>query len=299
MSKNYALIVFVMFSLVFSLGATQCQKGEETEGQAFKYTGTDGITADFAEDAPPSADNWKGEPIGLEVEVQNKGEETVNAGDLKIRLRGIAATSTLSPTKKETSNPEAIESIDDFGESESYKVDLGQITYNPDKMVTSRYTPLIEAEVCYPYVTYVSTDFYVGDTTEYVSQGKINTGDNSNAPVQIGELKESRGASNSVKFNFVVKDVSNGDVVPSCWSSEEKPPQKVKITIDSPSNVECSTLGGGSSGEIELDNGRKRVYCTMTYDESDTEYKDRLVINLQYYYNQKISKIINIENVEE
>lgn len=299
MRKNYTLIVFVLFSLVFSLGATQCEKAETGDDKAFKYTGTDGIIADFAEDAPPKIDNWKGEPIDVEVEVQNKGEETIGAGDLKVRFRGIAATSTLNPTRGETSNPEAIEEIDDFGESEPYIIELGQITYNPDKMVTSRYTPLIEAEVCYPYITYVSTDFYVGDTTDYVKQGKINSGDNSNAPVQIQELKESRGASNSVKFNFVVKDVSNGGVVPGCWSSEDNPLETVKVTIDSPSNVECSTLNGGSNGEIELRDGRKRIYCTMSYDESDSEYKDRLVINLQYYYNQRISESITIDNIEE
>ena len=87
-----------------------------------------------------------------------------------------------------------------------------------------------------------------------------------------------------------------GSLVDECFS-EEKTPEEVYVNIIEPKNVDCDTLDGGSSGIVDLINGRKIIKCSAGVASGEA-YSTPLIMELEYTYELELSKTITIQNTE-
>lgn len=279
---------------MFSFGCVQKEEdGQVTKGKAFAFTGRNGLLIDFDKDAPPST-NFVNEPIELKIQLTNRGAKELSAGEVKANLKGVASTEIFKPTTTEAGNKEEL-LIAELDPTIS-EIELGTITYSPEKMFSAEYKPEIEVEVCFPYATNVNTNnFWISDKQEDLSKGSIADSDNSDAPVHITGLEEFK-ATDKVRFEFTVENVGQGKVVDECFSEEEESEETVKVNILEP-NANCETLGGSSTGEVKLINGKKVVRCNVEAPKGES-YQTPLVIELEYNYDISLSKTITIKNLE-
>lgn len=278
---------------MFSFGCLPKQEnGQTTSGKAFAFTGSNGLLIEFDKDAPPST-NFVNEPIELIIKLTNRGAKELSAGEVRAKLKGVAATEIFKPTTTEAGNEEEL-LIAELDPTVS-EIKLGTITYSPEKMFSAEYKPEIEVEICFPYSTNVNTNnFWVSDKQEDLTKGSITSSDNSDAPVHITNLEEFK-ATDKVRLEFTVENVGKGKVVNECFSKEETD-ETVKVNILEP-NANCETLGGSSSGEVKLINGKKVVRCNVDAPKGES-YQTPLVIELEYNYGVSLSKTITIKNLE-
>ncbi len=278
---------------MFSFGCVPKEKDKKTTGKAFAFTGRNGLTAEFDTDAPPST-NFVNEPIEIIIKLTNRGAMELSSGDVKAKLKGVAATEIFSPSTKEAGNKEEL-LIAELDPTIS-EIELGTITYSPEKMFSAQYSPEIEVEICFPYTTKInSNNFWMSDKQTDLSKGKIVDSDNSDAPVHITNLEEFKGT-NKVSFQFTVENVGKGKVVNECFP-EEKTDEVVNINILEPSGVTCETLGGSSSGETKLINGKKVVRCSVEAPKGES-FPTPTVMELEYNYDLELSKTVTIKNLE-
>ncbi len=242
------------------------------------------IQLGFVEGAPPDRFS-ENQEVNIRLRAVNRGDHTVEAGALSIKLKGNAATDIFNPSTTEASNSRPVYSQRE-GNGE-VDIDLGSIRYEPEEMI-KQYAPDITVEYCYPYGTEVITNnFFVGDDTRQVSKGRITTADNSKAPIIITNLNEAV-SSDMVTFDFTVAKRGGGKIVDECFASEEET-GFVSVNILSPA-VSCRTFGGGSSGNIEVN---KKVYCSVPYVEGQT-HSEQLQIRLEYLYQDAVRKTVVI-----
>ena len=287
-------LIILMLLLMFSFGCTTKKEDgvQTTGGKAFAFTGSNGILVEFDKDAPPST-NFLNEPIEVIIKLTNRGAIALSSGEVKARLKGVAATEIFRPSTKESGNKEELLAAE-LSPTVS-EVQLGPITYSPEKMFSAEYRPEIEAEVCFPYSTKVNANnFWISDKQDDLSKGSISGSDNSDAPVHVSGLEEFK-ATDKVRFQFTVENVGKGKVVDACFP-EEKSEEKVRVNILEPRGVNCETLAG-SSGEIKLIEGKKLVRCTTDAPAGES-YQTPLVMELEYNYDIGLSKVITVKNLE-
>lgn len=287
------LTIILIISLLFSFGCVQ-KSGDgsgTTSGKGFTFTGKNGITASFDKDAPPNT-NFVYDPIELIIKLTNRGAIDLASGKIQARLKGVAATEIFQPTTVESSNDEELLAAE--LDPTTATIDLGLITYSPEQMFKAEYKPEIKTEICFPFQTKVSSDnFWVSDKQSDLDKGKVSSADNSDAPVHISKLEEFKGT-NKVRFEFIVENVGKGKVVESCFSEEESD-EIVEVNVLQPRGVSCETLE--DSGSVKLENGRKKVRCSIEVPKGEN-YKSQLVIRLDYNYDLELSKTITVRNTE-
>lgn len=287
------IITILIILLMLSFGCVKKDENKGTSGKAFAFTGKNGLLVEFDKDAPPST-NFVNEPIELIIKLTNRGAVSLSAGEVKAKLKGVAATEIFEPSTTEAGNKEEM-LMAELSPTVS-EIDLGTITYSPEKMFSAEYSPEIEAEVCFPYTTNINTNnFWISNNQEDLNKGSITESDSSDAPVHITGLEEFK-ATDKVRFQFTVENVGKGKVVNMCFPEEESD-ETVKVNILEPSSVNCETLGGSSSGEVKLINGKKIIRCDVAASKGES-YPEPLVIELSYNYDLELSKTITIRNLE-
>lgn len=296
MKKTLATILILC--LLLSFGCVKKEKEEGvTTGKSFKFTGKTGVTAEFKQDAPP-ATNFVNEPIEIALRITNRGAADVTSGSLKARLQGVAATEIFKPTVKEASNDESLLAAE--LDPTTADVNLGTITYSPEKMFSAEYKPEIKTEICFPYTTKTDTaNFWISSKQADLDKGKISSSDNSDAPVHVTKLEEFKGT-NQVRFQFTVENVGKGKIVDSCFPEKktEEAEETVEVSIIEPRGAKCETLGGSSSGQTKLINKKKIVRCSVDAPK-DSSYATPMLMELNYNYDLELSKVITIKNLEK
>jgi len=287
------ITITLLLLLTFCFGCVPKETSTTgTGGKAFAFTGSNGLLAEFDKDAPPSM-NFVNEPLEIRIKLTNRGAQELSAGDVRARLKGVAATDIFKPITTEAANKEEL-LIAELDPTVS-EIDLGTITYSPEKMFSAEYKPEIEVELCFPYKTNVNTNnFWISNKQEDLSKGSISSSDNSDAPVHITKLEEFK-STDKVRLEFTIEDLGKGKVVNACFP-EEKSDEIVKVNLLEP-RANCETLGGGSSGEVKLINGKKVIRCNVDAPKGES-YKTPLVIELEYNYDIRLSKTITIKNLE-
>lgn len=282
------LTIILIISLLFSFG---CVKQDTSRGMG---TSKYGIAVDFEEDSPP-ASFPPGYEAPVELRVVNTGKMELGSGEIKARLKGVAATDLFSPdpSKMDTVNDEPL--LVSELDPTYVRIDLGSITY-PEEMLEAEYPADIMAEICFPYLTKVqANNFWITDKLSDLKKGSITSKDNSEAPVQVSELEESL-VGDTLLFSFVVKNAGKGTVVDSCFP-EEKEDEEVKIMIKQPRDIRCEEIDG-SSGSVKLINGRRKINCEIEGLKSIIQnvggHSTPLTMDLEYNYDLDVLKKVKI-----
>jgi len=301
MMKKYVIIGFLALLLVLS----GCQKEDEGKTSTF-YGGTDGVSIEFKDAAPPDQFN-QGEEIPVSVVLKNSGEYDIVSGNAEAEIYGINLE-TFNLPKGYKSATGILRGKGEFNlEGGEREIDFGNLKYD-EEVINSRDT-IIRARVCYPYQTRTdipicvksSTSEEVGEAVCSIEGEKMAEGTVSSAPIQIISVTEKTRGSNQVRFDIKVENKGVGKVYSnelSCDSLEDYQVEsgskdKILLEVINPTGVVCGFRSGEDSnkGIIELDNGIETVSCWM---EADDTYTDTLRLTLSYMYTDTTSKEVTI-----
>ena len=299
--KIYQVLVFSVLIILVS-GATSCQTGSKESTSGPFVGGFNGLTAEFGNDAPLSSGVFQGESFPIEVEITNKGETTVKAGDVKVNLVGTITGGSFDLTKRSASNEGEIYPIGvDESEGGYEIVSLGNAKYKPQ--LSASYSPNIIAQVCYPYRTRIQLDNFCIPSDQRNPVGKeectldsktnlIKSGANSAGPVQATSFTESKGVG-YVKIRIDINNQGGGDVI-NCGTNERD-----FVTVNLPQDVSCNFEGGkGSSGIAKLREGHAVLNCEKKTSNQGLAYLDILKMDLAYDYMQQITKTVTINKAD-
>ncbi len=315
MKFTYILIPVLILTLLI----TGCQTGTETTPRKLTdyVGGVDGLSIEFEEEAPPIEvfDNSETD-FPIAVQIKNEGEYTIKSGGIVASLSGINQNDFSLASLHKKSNFDLDRKYSDR-EGATDVIDFGMAKYKID--LSSDFTTKIIADVCYNYRTVAASSVCLKkDTRQYKSADAcaINnnqlTFENSGAPIQVTEVKESSSGANRIKLDFTVENKKTGEnfykpgtfkdkCIPS--SNEARAGENtiyVEVTDSAKRlNFKCSALGDDNKGDVKLFDGKKQVSCILdTTGMQDTAFEQLVDITIDYVYRGAISQDITIKNAE-
>ena len=312
MKFSYAIIPVLILALIF----TGCEPtGDTTPRRLTDYVGgVSGLAIEFEEDAPPEEvfDNNE-EDFFVAINIKNEGEYTIGSGDMIASLSGINKNDFSISSLHKKSNFDLERKYEDR-EGGTDTIDFGKAKYKVD--LSSDFSTKIITDVCYKYRTVAATALCLKkDSRQHKTADAclINNEnplfENSAAPIQITEVKESSSGANRIKIGFTVENKKDGSFYkPNAFSNKCIPDEAkndkdyVYIEVTDPAgrlNFKCSALGGGNKGEVKLFDGKKQISCTLdTNGLQDTAYEQLVDIKVDYFYRGAVSQEITIKNAE-
>ena len=305
-----------LFTILFLLAA--CTPGGNTaEVQQF-IGGTEGLTATFETNTPPKeAFDGGYAPFDVVVKLQNKGEETVKAGDTTVRITGI-----LEPefnlksgdlTKKVTEELTAVRKDGTGAVLPGNPSFVEFLNFNHVSTITGNALDFpLRADVCYKYATRASTllcsranilNPEANGICEIVGDKPVA---NSGAPIQVANVKQAGRSANSITLSFDITHVGKGRVYEqssTCDKSARKYEDNVLVTVDTKvPGLTCSRLetkgDGKASGFIKMFTNTATVTCTQTFS-NPSDAVAPITINVGYDYEERAETTVTIKHSGE
>lgn len=299
-----SVFIVISFLALFILGAQQQGCNTKPETTAFNTTA---LSLSFVENAPQSQINL-GTQFPIYVKAENQGGFDIDAGTAKFYLTGIGnnlqniqtSLSNQNKITKKTNQQEAGFEIIKFAESAS-----------PAITITNPFNFSMKADACYNYATQTQATVCIGqgDSMCPISGNKIQTGSNTNAPIQITNMSE-QVVGNRLYISFLIENRGIGEVYYSdldcdklygqdlsAITKEKLKKNFVEIYIDvgSQQDLKCS-LQSVFGSSIESTNGMapvgRKVTCSKIAGIQTSSAP--LTINLAYKYVNTISKSVTI-----
>jgi|SRR3989344_5951438 len=301
--KKYAIIIFLALLVILA----GCGKKEDSSvlTDAF-YGGTDGVSVQFKEIAPPDQFD-QGEEVPVAVILRNSGEYDIVSGNAKAKIYGINTKTFNLPDEYRGTNG-ILRGKGEFNlEGGEREISFGNLKYN-EEVINSRNT-IMRAKVCYPYQTRTDIPICVksslaeetGESICTITGEKVEDGTVSSAPIQVTSVTEKTRGSNQVRFDIKVENKGVGNVYANDATCEEleddntklNKKDKIFLEVINPADVVCGLRSGEDSGSgiIELDNNEETVSCWMTAEDT---YTDTLRVTISYMYTDAASKEITI-----
>lgn len=301
--KKYAIVMFLTLLVVLA----GCSQEEESNilTDAF-YGGTDGVSVEFKEIAPPDQFD-QGEEVSVAVILKNAGEYDIVSGNAMAKIYGIN-TETFNLPNEYRGTKGILRGKGEFNiEGGEREIDFENLMYN-EEVINSRDT-IIRARVCYPYQTKTDIPICVksslseeaGESVCTTEGEKVEDGTVSSAPIQVTSVTERTRGSDHVRFDIKVENAGTGNVYANDVSCEEledantksNKKERIFLEIINPTGVTCGFRSGedSNSGVIELDNNEETVSCWMTAEDT---YTDTLRVTLSYMYTDTTSKEVTI-----
>ena len=185
--------------------------------------GDDSVEASFVEDSPPSEVNTDDIEFGVSVKIENFGQHTIKAGELKVTIEGFNEGDFGLNEKLEGSVDKPIlgrrkingEIFEGIPETKSFLPKI--TTYRSNLPGGAILTYPFTAKLCYPYETKVSTTIcLVQDTLSTETDRACNPKkreaevQNSAAPVKITSLKQNVAGRDKILLNFKIEKTGSG-----------------------------------------------------------------------------------------
>lgn len=311
MKKSVVLISILIISVFLTgCGNTQTSQNTTSTGNAF-VGGSDGLAISFVENAPPkevyAKDVGATEPnkFSISVKVENKGEFTVPAKNYKLSLTGIdfVAFGKTSTDVNKKDKDEVLEktrrSVGEVIPGSYAFFDFNDLGYTTS--VSGQVGPFnLRAAVCYPYETEVSAkacilqDLYGrSGRTPLCKANEDKSVENSGAPVQVTNLKQSITGNNQITLTFNVKQVGDSkDVVfasdtnLNCdltnLNSQNKVSVNVIVGTIAATNIDCAGLSAGKA-TLYGDKGAE-IRCNVKLTTPvDQEVPVKIKLGYDYY----------------
>lgn len=328
MNKKLLLGLLVITLLVL----TSCSAGTTFNGfkqSQYKdpatidyFTGTDALTLDFLDQAPPDT-VFEGSDFDVQAIIQNKGAyDVVNDEDVQIEIVSDSANVLQLQTQ----------GLDNFYLKDTGKIKLhGKSYFYPEGeknfFALNRYRARdivgnfeknkigFYVTACYPYRTHFSDEVCIDTTTDKLEMRKqvCKSEDHSyskgqGAPVTITSIETNmipKGA--YIEPQFVINIENKGDGIISFFDSEN------------PTNTVCNAIGTDQVNEMELkvnlgDNdlqcvpnpvffrdGKAKVECRLAGSQvlaTAANYFSNLNVELKYLYTQTFQREISVRRKE-
>jgi len=312
-SKTYILIFSL--SLVLILSACNNQKSTGTAGFGF-VGGTEALTSSFVTEEPPnSVYDGDSNAFRISLQIENKGEYTVDTGELLATLVGIRYDQF--QIKKG--------SLENIAPIEGARLEAGEVVYTgvtTDISYEAKYKGKVPADqsfdlgvnYCYKYQTDATADICLQkdvtrrpeETDKCSIEGEKTTG-NSGGPLQVSSVRERPSGENKVQLLMLIENLGEGDVYDPSYLSEQsecveqsdkKNKLKMKVSFENENpEVTCDIFDGKNEGTVSLIDGKQTVLCRVD-TSSLTEpapFTQRPNIVLDYVYKEHVSTKVTVQ----
>lgn len=296
----------LMLVFVLSLGAS-CDGGSDTIQSPY-LGGHKGLEAEFQEigsisDSGPENEVWEDESFPVVIHLENKGEHTIPAHDVKLEIKGIAK-SDFSGIDFTKDNSEKIEAVD-----KDYRPDGGQVYIDfgnarYDFLEGTHYDAQIFVEYTYPYETHINIPRVCikGDIKD---EGVCEVEDTKSAfatagPIQVGDVKERVMGRGAVMLEIPIWNAGHGKAKAKKNDEFDSTWDEVYFEINN-ADWECESASANPNiARMSREGDEKaKIRC---YNENIPEKEmsiTALTLKLSYYYQDRINEVVRIRRVPE
>lgn len=296
MKKN----IYVMVTLLF-LAACSGETIEQAQSGDIFIGGTSGLEIGFEalgtqEDGVYTI--YDTEDFYLDLRLQNKGEHTLENGDVRLQLLGVSKGdfSGISSWEQVTSN--SIEKINEFnpnGGEESVSFTPSGATYTRDVIGYTELNFNVNYDYDYQTMLVISDVCFKGDITDdRVCEVSGNRDFSvSGAPVQVTGVSQETAGKGVIVLKISIANSGDGEVT-IVGTDFDRNRQQVSYSVESDKGFTCKS--GGREGTARLIDGKADIYCTLDtpLEESDL-YIQGVNMNLAYSYKELISEKLRIK----
>ncbi|MCK4589253.1 MAG: hypothetical protein KAT77_02335 [Nanoarchaeota archaeon] len=297
------ILGLVLIVVLFLAGCGDDDEGGAQVGSVFEG-GSQGIVASFE----PFGIQEEGvyviydtENFPIEVNVKNKGEEDIAAGDLVVKLKGINLNDFENIPAAIKSNERMIEKVSEFNreggeeiidftplsEAAKYKHSITGF-YQPDIFATIEYkykTRVIVPKVCFKEDL---NDESVCDVKE--SKDVFVSG----APILVKSVKEDSAGRGVMILTFEIENAGGGKVTKVGEAFDLRYGQLAFNMKTDPGMWECRSAG--KINEARLIDGKATVICRLKEAlPAGTLYTKQIELELSYVYRSVMSESIRIK----
>jgi hypothetical protein len=309
-----ALLILIILATALIAGCEQ----QNTSTGAF-IGGTKGLDMSFTENEPPEKvlDNNE-ETFTISVTLKNEGESTVDAGKVIGTLAGIDSTAfgmaqLTATNQNEIMGKEKYESdITNNGGTEV--LSFGDAKYQSS--LVGDFVTSVRANICYAYETKAIFNSCLKRSTiqresdnDMCKIEALKSVENSGAPLQITNVRETVNSNNGVKITFNIEKVGDGKIyvedafstATGCFDKHDFDDKKDRVTVivqSQTSNIPivCRSLGNGNQGVIRLSDDRGTVICDInTGSLQETAFESPINIKVRYTYMDSVEKEFTVK----
>lgn len=296
MKKNVLLVIALLFIAACS-GETvdQAQSGDIFIGGSsgleimFEALGTqeDGVYTIYDT-----------EDFYLDLRLQNKGENTLESGDVRLELLGVSKNDFSGISSWTQSTSDSIEKINEFnpnGGEESISFTPSGATYTRDVIGYTELNFNVNYDYDYQTMLVISDVCFKGDITDdrVCEVAGARDFSVSGAPIQVTGVSQETAGKGVIVLKISVSNVGGGEVT-IIGNEFDRNRQQLSYAIESDKGFTCKS--GGREGTARLIDGNADIYCTLEtpLDDSDL-YVQGVNLNLDYAYKQLISEKLRIK----
>jgi len=238
------------------------------------------------------------EDFYLDLRLQNKGEHTLESGDVRLDLLGVSQNDFSGISSWSQSTDASIEKISEFNPNGGEE----SVTFSPDGATYNRevigYTELnfnVNYDYDYQTMLVISDVCFKGDITD--DRVCEVTGDRefsvSGAPIQVTSVSQDTAGKGVIVLKISVQNAGTGEVT-LVGEEFDRNRQQVSYSIESDKGFTCKS--GGREGTARMINGVADVYCTLSDPLSESDlYVQGLTLNFDYAYKELISEKLRIK----
>ncbi len=323
------LILLVTSFLVLAGCSSGSSSGSGTTGSdGFSFDsyqgGTNGLTMEFAEGAPPGEIRDQGKyPFSVRVLFENVGEYDIEENTAFVSLIGIDK-SLLGIEDNSLALPPimGVSRVgDDTREGGRQQVTFSNLKYT-ENINAGTLNQVLKAKVCYPYKTNAQSSLCLSgeayaiydDDESLCDLSSTRDTASSGAPIYIENFEQNPSGEDEISFQFEIvhsptsnlgKAYKTGSFDENCEildengatiASQERDYVKYSVSTGLETTLELNCNNEGSNeGFAQLYNDRATVYCTQKTTGLDEQ--QRLVkVELDYDYIEEIQTSLTIEH---
>lgn len=308
--KAGSIAIILMISLLIITG---CEENN-TDGTSTSFIGgDDGLKIEFIKNAPPEEVFDADYPFSISLKMENIGEWDIdNPSDATVRITGINpldfGKTSAELTKNVDSEMRAKRRVDgDVLRGTISNVEFQGLQYQGS--VSSTVELPLRADVCYAYGTKANTKICVledllgterrEEKDEVCDPNEAKDLDNSGAPVQVKNFRQSAISKDKLSFSFSINHVGSGVISKrgSECSDEIANKDKVLVSVNTGlSGLTCSGIeAGGNFGETTLYDGTREIVCTQPLPPQRSNYEKQISITLEYDYEDSLDTAIKVK----
>ncbi len=297
--KKFAVLLSLALLVGILAGCTQSQTGTTIGG--VWIGGSSGLAAEF-EQFGTNNEIYEDEAFPLVVLLQNRGEFTLQANEVDLKIRGISERD-FSGVDFEKTNSDKLDKISEYLPTGGYeRVNFGDAVY--EGLTGTYYDANVYLEYTYPYATYISIpdvcfkedlrDERVCDVTG------SKAAQASAGPIQIGTVTEKPYGSGKIYLEIPIYNAGYGRSKAYLGDDYSTIYDIVGFQVET-AGMECNSRGDPSIARLPRatadNNAMTQTYIICTSDslEEDALYTAQVDITLTYYYQDLTSTKVRIK----
>ena len=297
-TKHITLGIILIFALSFTVG---CDERHDSPVTSPYYGGINGLEAEFEDigrvsDTGERISVWEDDDIPISVILRNRGEYTIPAHSVDMRIRGIAQ-SDFSGISFQKDNPEEIDKVTEYlPEGGQLYIDFGNARYN--YLEGTHYDANFFMEYTYPYETYINIPRVCYKAN--IRDDSVCTVDStkqafaSGGPIQVRTVQQRYIGRGKIMLEIPIENVGGGHA--KAHENDEFDPNRDEVYFRiNDADWDCQSPGGASSNIARISSGGEtKIRCINDNLEADALYTKSVTLTLEYHYKDRISQTVRI-----